>query len=548
MDDEDSLSHPDFSKILLKLLKRRGVDIHDEESIRKFLNPSLEDLYPPYLLPDAEKSVERIKKAIINGEKILIHGDFDVDGITSLALLYRFFSILGVEPDVYIPHRIKEGYGISDTAILKARVRGVSLMIVVDSGTTEHHKVNLASSLGMDVIIIDHHLPKKSLPDAFAIVNPFRRDSRYPFMHLASVGVVFKILMMLAESLNVKREEVMRLLPLVVIGTVADVMPLLDENRIMVKRGMEMFKDTDIKGIKELMKVAGLNRISTRAIGYIIAPRLNAAGRISSAEKSFRLMVTEDLHEAEQLAEELDLYNRKRQSIESKILEESFEIIDRRGEVPPVIVVAGEEWHEGVVGIVSSRITERYRRPSIVISLKGNRGRGSGRSVEGFDLFELLTHFEDYMVKFGGHSMAVGLTIERKAFKKFQEELERYVSKVDIPPPEVLIEHEVDEITPELLREIEMLKPFGEGNPEPLLCMRDVEILEFPRLFKNNHIKFNLKKKGKIYTVMGFNMGERFHQLRCGEKTDVVFRCRKEEHAGFIEIKLYLEDFRNHNT
>ncbi|MFB0508889.1 MAG: single-stranded-DNA-specific exonuclease RecJ, partial [bacterium] len=411
----ESLQQIGLPKLALNLLYRRGYK--DKSAIEEFLNPSLARLHNPRLLPDMEKAVERVIAAIKKKERILVYGDYDVDGTCGTALLVRVLNKIGANVSFYIPHRAKEGYGLSESGVIFAKENDFSLIITTDCGTTDFNEIEMAKNAGIDVIVCDHHEPKDTLPKALAIINPKRHDTNYPFRELAGVGVSFKLAWALLSATGNTKEDLIEHLDLVALGTIADIAPLLDENRALAKFGMLKIKDTNKVGLRALLKTAGLSgkMITPYEIGFMLGPRINASGRISEAGKAVELLITEDGKRAAAIAQELDLENQKRQKIEEEILIKASERVERMDlDKKRFLVLADENWHEGVVGIVASRIVERFYRPTILIALKEDKGKGSGRSIPGFHLYQALKSCEDHLLGFGGHKYAAGLTISRE--------------------------------------------------------------------------------------------------------------------------------------
>ena len=398
-----------ISELLAKILLNRNIDTDDK--IEKFLYPKLEDLNSPYLFKDMEKAVNRIEKALSGKEKITIYGDYDVDGITSITVLKSFLDEIDANVDYYLPNRLSEGYGLNNLALDKIKENGTQLLITVDCGISAYNEVAYAKSLGMDVIVTDHHECPEILPEAIAVIDAKRNDDTYPFNSLAGVGVSFKLVQAVCEKLKLPAETYLKYLDIVCLGTVADIVPLIEENRVIVKYGLETMKKTKNVGLKALIETSGYKSIDSSAISFGLAPRMNACGRMGQAEIALKMLLTNDENEAKQIAEKLQVMNRERQEIERIIMQDAVEIIQKKHmENENVIVVGNENWHHGVIGIVASKITEAYYKPSILICFEGEDGKGSGRSIDGFDLHEALSACGEYLLKYGGHEMAIGLT------------------------------------------------------------------------------------------------------------------------------------------
>ncbi len=502
-----------ISALLAKVFLSRGIE--DENYIKKFLNPSINDMYNPFLLKDMEKAVERIVSAIEARERIVVFGDYDVDGITSTSVLFDFFGKLGANIGYYIPDRKEEGYGLSIGAVSKVIASGASLIITVDCGITAFEEVRYVVENNVDIIITDHHECKEDLPEAYASINPCRHDCFYPFKELAGVGVVFKLVQALCIKMGLK-DEAINYLDLVALGTVADVVPLLEENRVIVKYGLNMIENTLNTGLKALMSVSGTRdkRITSYVIGFVLAPRLNAAGRIGDASKAVRLLTTDSEAEANELAEELNEQNSYRQETEHNIMCEVLEDIEDgvNLEKEKVIVVWGKDWHHGIIGIVASKITESYNRPCILITVEDGVGKGSGRSIEGFNLFKALTSSANLLEKFGGHELAAGLTIKEENIEEFKRTINEYadlqLSNLDlIPKVKIDIEVLQEEVSEDSVRELELLAPYGAANPSPVFAYRNLCIQDIRAVGNNKHIKLKFCDKDIFYDAIGFNRG-----------------------------------------
>ena len=421
---EELVKKRHITNLLASILVNRG--IIDGEKINVFLNPTRKDFYNPFLMPDMEIAVKRIVKAIENKEKIMIYGDYDADGITSITVLKKYLNEIGLKTGEYIPNRLNEGYGLNKDAISKIYNDGYKLMITVDCGISGLEEVDYANSLGMEIIITDHHEPAEKLPEAIAVIDAKRKDNKYPFNQLAGVGVVFKLIQAISTELKLEEKEYLKYLDLVCIGTISDIVPLVDENRVIAKLGLKLIEKTKNIGLKTLLNIADLKKIDSNAISFGVAPRINACGRMGFQEEALQLFLTEDSGEATKIAKRLVQFNQERQAKEKQIFEEVIEKIEKDDKDKKCIVLAEENWHHGVIGIVASKITEIYYKPSILICLEGDKGKGSGRSVPGFDLYTALTKCSDYIEKFGGHSMAIGITIKKENFEKLKEAMEKY--------------------------------------------------------------------------------------------------------------------------
>ena len=549
----ESLQQIGLPKLALNLLYRRGYK--DKSAIEEFLNPSLARLHNPRLLPDMEKAVERVIAAIKKKERILVYGDYDVDGTCGTALLVRVLNKIGANVSFYIPHREKEGYGLSESGVIFAKQNGFSLIITTDCGTTDFNEIEMAKNAGIDVIVCDHHEPKDTLPKALAIINPKRHDTNYPFRELAGVGVSFKLAWALLSATGNTKEDLIEHLDLVALGTIADIAPLLDENRALAKFGMLKIKDTNKVGLRALLKTAGLSgkMITPYEIGFMLGPRINASGRISEAGKAVELLITEDGKRAAAIAQELDLENQKRQKIEEEILIKASERVERMDlDKKRFLVLADENWHEGVVGIVASRIVERFYRPTILIALKEDKGKGSGRSIPGFHLYQALKSCEDHLLGFGGHKYAAGLTISRENIDKFSDLIDQYTWKntsEQLFQRKVFIDakaslYDFDEA---FLKTLAKFEPFGSENPEPVFVTHGLEVVGYPKIVGKDHLRFKVREnKERVFDVIAFGKSEAILKLVKGQEDhlDTVYYLDENSFAGKTRLQLKIKDMR----
>jgi single-stranded-DNA-specific exonuclease len=532
------------------------------EAARDFLTPSLQRLHDPFLMRGMAEAVERLIRGIRGREPIVIYGDYDVDGITATAVLSWFFRDIGVPVPYYLPHRMREGYGLNAEAIRKLADQGTRILITVDCGITGHEEVQLARRLGMDVIVTDHHQVPPTLPDAVAVLNPHQSECTYPAKELAGVGVAFKLVMALRAGLrqesrwSEKLPNLRRHLDLVALGTIADIAPLLGENRILVRHGLPELTHSQKLGVQMLKLIARVaeQNIGPRQVGFTLAPRLNAAGRLAAAKAGVELLLSDDAAQAEKLARYLDSINRERQAVQAQIYEEAKAAIEADGGVDKrwAIVLASDRWHPGVVGIVASKLVEEYGRPTVLIGLDGDAGKGSGRSIAAFHLYNALVACQDLLAGFGGHEHAAGIRIHRDQVSPFEEALNRVaraeLAEVDCTPllaidAEVRLE-EVDDV---LLQFIERLEPFGEGNPQPVLVARGVEVVGAPAVVgrEQQHLRLTLRQGTMILQGIGFAMGRRLAQAKEGT-LDLVFSPQRHVWNGREECQLVLKDFAPH--
>ena len=531
---EDIKSKYKVNQLLATILANRN--ILKEEDIRLFLNPTRNDFYNPFLITDMDIAVNRIIKAIENKENITIYGDYDVDGITSITVLKSFLNDIGVETNTYIPNRLIEGYGLNKEAIDKISKKGCNLMITVDCGISAIEEIEYANSLGIETIITDHHEAGNEIPKAIAVIDNKRKDSKYPFRELAGVGVVFKLIQAIGITLKLKEESYLKYLDIVCIGTISDIVPLVDENRVIAKLGLLLVAQTKNIGLRSIINSSGYNKIDSNTISFGVAPRINACGRMGKAEEALELFLSKDKNEVNELTNKLNEHNRKRQETEKAIFENALEKIKAEHlDENKAIIVGGENWHHGVIGIVSSKITEMYFKPSILLSFEEDGiGKGSGRSIPGFDLHEALMKCSDTIEKFGGHSMAVGITVKKDNLEKFKKEFEQIAtqSKIDEIIPIINIDAKVDlsDIDKEMVESLKQLEPFGEANKMPVFAFKNLKIDSIRALSEGKHLKLTLKDNNYIINAIGFNIGYLANEYRIGDKIDV---------AGVLEINTF---------
>lgn len=534
-----------IDRLLATILVNRGICKEDE--IRKFLEPTREDFHDPFLLPDMDIAVDTIIKAIEEKENILIYGDYDVDGITSISVLQKFLEERGMNVANHIPNRLEEGYGLNKEAIKQIADDGYKLIITVDCGISGIEEIEYANSLGIRTIITDHHEPLDELPKAIAVVDAKRKDNKYPFNQLAGVGVVFKLIQAIGIKLGLNEKEYLKYLDLVCVGTISDIVPLVDENRVIAKLGLKLVNVTRNLGLKYLLQATGYKQIDSNAISFGIAPRINACGRMGHETEALDIFLSNDIDEVKELTEKLNNYNKTRQETEKKIVEEALELIEKNKENEKSAIVLGSSgWHHGVIGIVSSKITETYFKPSILVSFENGLAKGSGRSIPGFDLHEALCKSSKYLEKYGGHSMAVGLSLKEENFEAFKNEFEKIAkeSKVEEILPIIYIDGVVkqEDIKPEHIKELEKLEPFGEGNKMPLFAYKGLKINSIRALTEGKHLKLTLKDDNIIIDAIGFNMGHLVNDYLIGDKVDVVGVLEINSFNGIESVQINLKD------
>jgi len=505
-----------ISFVIAQIIANKGLK---DEQIKIFLEPTRDNFYDPFLLPDMEKAVDRIIKAIENKEKLIIFGDYDVDGITSTTVLKKFLEERGLEVGYYIPNRLKQGYGLNQEAIKQISEQGYTLMITVDCGISGTSDVEYANSLGIDTIITDHHEPLDILPNGIAVVDPKIANSKYPFRELAGVGVVFKLLQGLSIKLGLDAKENLKYLDLVCLGTISDIVPLVDENRVITKLGLKLIEVHKNPGLKYLIDSCGFKKVNSGMVSFGIAPRINACGRMGFAEDALKLFITEDLKDITELTNKLNEYNRERQDTEKAILEEAIqEIEEKHLKDKNIIVLSKEGWHHGVIGIVSSKITDMYLKPSILLCEEEGICKGSGRSIPGLDLHEALNAVSKNLEKYGGHSMACGVALKKEKFEDFRNDINEYIEKLNIQDikPSLNIDMEVTlrELSIETVKELSKLEPFGEANETPIFLIKNLKIESIRAITDGAHLKLRLKDENSQIDAIGFHLGEYAEEYR----------------------------------
>mgnify|MGYP001852732139 CR=1 FL=1 len=547
--DEDKVNELvtkyDINELLATILVNR--DIVDEQKLEIFLNPTRNNFHDPFLMPDMEKAVERIIKAINNKEKVIIYGDYDADGITSITVLKKFLEDVGLNADYYIPNRLNEGYGLNNSAIQKIVENNYELMITVDCGISGIEEINYANSLGLETIVTDHHEVGDDIPNAIAVVDAKRIDNKYPCRDLAGVGVVFKLIQAISIKLELKEEEYLKYLDIVCVGTISDIVPLVDENRVITKLGLMLVKQTKNIGLKSLIVSSGYKKIDSTTISFGIAPRINACGRMGHAEEALKLFLSKNINEVKDLTKILNEYNVERQSTEKRIYEEAInQIQENHLEEKDAIIVAGENWHHGVIGIVSSKITELYFKPSILLCYEDDIAKGSGRSIPGFDLHDALMKCQDTIEKFGGHSMAIGITIKKENFQKFCYEFEEVAKDSNLkdifPIIQIDAEFELKDINKDMVKSLEQLEPYGEANKMPLFAFKKLKIDSIRALSEGKHLKLTLKEGNTVVNAIGFNMGTLVDNYRIGDKIDIVGVLEVNTFNGVDTLQINMKD------
>lgn len=530
------------------LLCARGLT--DEFEVESFLFDT--ELIDPFTLPDMEKACERVHKAVDSGERITVFGDYDADGVTSTALMYSFLSSRGAVVDYYIPDRAEEGYGMNNRAIDSLKERGTSLIVTVDNGISAIDEIEYAKSLGIDVVVTDHHKVGEVLPDAVAVVDPHREDSVCEFSEWAGVGVAFKFICAFDNDFGYDLLEEYG--DLVALGTVADIVSLKGENRIIVRSGLAfinagLYDGTLRTGIKALVEVSdNSGALNSMGLAFRLSPRINAAGRLGSAERALKLLLCEDAEEARLIAEEISQLNSQRQSTESAITEEAVKIIENNADIKHrrVIVVSGESWHQGVIGIVASRIAERYGKPCIVISENDEVSRGSGRSIEGFSLYDGLSYCSDVLVQYGGHVLAAGLSIDKDRISEFRDKINEYAETIE---PIVGVLHIDCKLNPagidvDMVSSLQILEPYGAENPQPLFGLYGMVVSAVQGVGNGKHTRLSLKKNGVSLSAIMFSVAPEDLPYVMGDKVDVAVKLSENEYQGKTQVSIQVKDIR----
>lgn len=544
-----SLSLP---PVLCSVLAARGYA--DVEAARRYLRPRPAHIHPPELMAGMGDAVARLAAAVRRGETILVHGDYDVDGICATALYVRALRMMGGRAEAFVPHRLNDGYDLTTAGVDAARAAGASLILTGDCGIVAHEAVRAARAAAIDVVVTDHHTPGPTLPDAVAVVNPNRADCSYPDKGLAGVGVAYKVCCALAAELGEPVERLARFLDLVAVATIADLAPLTSENRALVRWGLSILPETPNPGLHALLAVTGLNEreISAGQVGYVLAPRINAVGRMGEALRGVRLLLTDDPHEAREIAATLEEENRWRREVDGRTLREAMEMLEAsydpdrdRG-----VVLASERWHPGVIGIVASRVVEAIHRPTVLVALGEGEGKGSARSIPGFHLYDAMHACAEHLVRFGGHRMAAGCSLRPERLDAFRAAFDAHAREHLAPEqltPEVRIDLEVSlaEVDQELYRLLRHAAPFGMGNPTPVFAVRGIRLAGAPRVVGSRHLRMTLAAADARLEAIGFGMADRLHEVGGGgAPLDVAFKLEENRWNGRTELQAKLVDLR----
>lgn len=538
----------DVPFFLAMLMNIRGLD--DAAHLREFLGEG-EPLSDPFLLKDMDKAAARITHAVDNMEKIAVYGDYDADGVTSTAMLYSYLETRGADVIFYIPQREGEGYGMNMGAVEYLKEQGVSLIVTVDNGISSVQEVARANELGIDVVVTDHHRPQEILPDAVAVVDAYRPDDTSPYKHFSGVGIAFKLLMALEDGAGDVEDLLEAYSDLAAIGTIGDIVPLTGENRTLIRAGLERLSQSDRPGVQALLENAGIagKTLTSTNVAFTLVPRINATGRMGAPERAVRLLISGYEEEAEVLSEEICADNEERRRVEAEIAEAAFADIEAKGYMKDrVVVVDGENWHHGVIGIVASRVTERCGKPCMIISRGETEAKGSGRSIEGFSLFEAICACGDLLIKFGGHPMAAGITLKPENIEAFRKRINRYAAEhfPQMPTQTVTLDCKLNPaaLSVSMAQSLTQLEPFGNGNPQPVFGLFNMELSNVTPVGGGGHLRLTLEKNGAVITAMRFNTKPEELPYHIGDKIDLAVQLEAREFRGQPSLTVIVRDMK----
>lgn len=533
---------------LAMLMNIRGLD--DAAHLREFLGEG-EPLSDPFLLKDMDKAAARITRAVDNMEKIAVYGDYDADGVTSTAMLYSYLETRGADVIFYIPQREGEGYGMNMGAVEYLKEQGVSLIVTVDNGISSVQEVARANELGIDVVVTDHHRPQEILPDAVAVVDAYRPDDTSPYKHFSGVGIAFKLLMALEDGAGDVEDLLEAYSDLAAIGTIGDIVPLTGENRTLIRAGLERLSQSDRPGVQALLENAGIagKALTSTNVAFTLVPRINATGRMGAPERAVRLLISGYEEEAEVLSEEICADNEERRRVEAEIAEAAFADIEAKGYMKDrVVVVDGENWHHGVIGIVASRVTERCGKPCMIISRGETEAKGSGRSIEGFSLFEAICACGDLLLKFGGHPMAAGITLKPENIEAFRKRINQYAAEhfPQTPTQTVTLDCKLNPaaLSVSMAQSLTQLEPFGNGNPQPVFGLFNMELSNVTPVGGGGHLRLTLEKNGAVITAMRFNTKPEELPYHIGDKIDLAVQLEAREFRGQPSLTVIVRDMK----
>ncbi len=533
---------------LAMLMNIRGLD--DAAHLREFLGEG-EPLSDPFLLKDMDKAAARITRAVDNMEKIAVYGDYDADGVTSTAMLYSYLETRGADVIFYIPQREGEGYGMNIGAVEYLKEQGVSLIVTVDNGISSVQEVARANEIGIDVVVTDHHRPQEILPDAVAVVDAYRPDDTSPYKHFSGVGIAFKLLMALEDGAGDVEDLLEAYSDLAAIGTIGDIVPLTGENRTLIRAGLERLSQSDRPGVQALLENAGIagKTLTSTNVAFTLVPRINATGRMGAPERAVRLLISGYEEEAEVLSEEICADNEERRRVEAEIAEAAFADIEAKGYMKDrVVVVDGENWHHGVIGIVASRVTERCGKPCMIISRGETEAKGSGRSIEGFSLFEAICACGDLLIKFGGHPMAAGITLKPENIEAFRKRINQYAAEhfPQMPTQTVTLDCKLNPaaLSVSMAQSLTQLEPFGNGNPQPVFGLFNMELSNVTPVGGGGHLRLTLEKNGAVITAMRFNTKPEELPYHIGDKIDLAVQLEAREFRGQPSLTVIVRDMK----
>lgn len=533
---------------LAMLMNIRGLD--DAAHLREFLGEG-EPLSDPFLLKDMDKAAARITRAVDNMEKIAVYGDYDADGVTSTAMLYSYLETRGADVIFYIPQREGEGYGMNIGAVEYLKEQGVSLIVTVDNGISSVQEVARANELGIDVVVTDHHRPQEILPDAVAVVDAYRPDDTSPYKHFSGVGIAFKLLMALEDGAGDVEDLLEAYSDLAAIGTIGDIVPLTGENRTLIRAGLERLSQSDRPGVQALLENAGIagKTLTSTNVAFTLVPRINATGRMGAPERAVSLLISGYEEEAEVLSEEICADNEERRRVEAEIAEAAFADIEAKGYMKDrVVVVDGENWHHGVIGIVASRVTERCGKPCMIISRGETEAKGSGRSIEGFSLFEAICACGDLLIKFGGHPMAAGITLKPENIEAFRKRINQYAAEhfPQMPTQTVTLDCKLNPaaLSVSMAQSLTQLEPFGNGNPQPVFGLFNMELSNVTPVGGGGHLRLTLEKNGAVITAMRFNTKPEELPYHIGDKIDLAVQLEAREFRGQPSLTVIVRDMK----
>lgn len=551
-----------ISPILAEILVRRGIDTRDRA--REYFRPTLDDLHDPFLMDGMHAAVDRVLRSVTSGESVLVYGDYDVDGTNGATLLTTFLRSIGSNVTPFIPDRIKDGYGLSNRGIERAKQLGVTLLLAIDCGITAVQQVEFAASLGIEVIICDHHEPGSTLPAAKAILNPLKPGCPYPFKQLCGCGVGFKLIQALCTTNLVQSKfggdaehQLSSYLDLTALASTADIVALSGENRTLVKLGIELINTQPRPGIRALMETAGMKpggKLTAGQIVFIIAPRINAVGRLGDANRAVELLSCNSYEQALELAKVFEEENRNRRKIDEETFLQAQDLVEGYFDVEKdsAIVLHQGEWHPGVIGIVASRLVERYYRPTIMMTTVDGVAKGSARSVAGFDIYQALKRCEDKLLQFGGHKYAAGLTLAVDRVEEFKEAFALVAKELltdELLTPEIRIDAEIDlsELTPKFIRILNQFAPYGPQNMRPVFAVRNAEVLGTPRIVGSNHLRFKVRQQNRILDAIGFNLGQLMGRM-ANRRVDLAFSIDESDYNGEVIPQLKIRDLKASNS